>query len=206
MVSAANFPDPDELYELWHRERAAAALARIDAATPARYRQPVPIPATALQWANKGRAAESLALVGPMGRGKTHLAWQAAKTWASAVLANPAERHLPAVVAWRATELFDALRPDAAANPYKVLDAAKTAGLLILDDVAAAKPSAWTQERLYELIDERYVEQRPLLLTADVPPTALGDWVGPRVASRLTEMCAVQVLDGPDHRRSGGAA
>lgn len=192
--------------EAWQRERREAAIARIVNATPIRYRKSVPIPETARQWLTKGFEADGLAIVGLIGRGKTHLAWQTAKAWAAACLDQPGARYLPTVVAHRATELFDTLRPDAPDNPYKVLERAKNAGLLILDDIAAAKPSEWTQERLYELIDERYVQQRPLLLTADVPPAKLANWVGPRVASRLTEMCAVQVLNGPDYRRGGEAA
>ncbi|MBQ1164392.1 WhiB family transcriptional regulator, partial [Streptomyces sp. A73] len=39
-----------------------------------------------------------------------------------------------------------------------VTKAAQTCGLLYLDDLAAARvsPSGWTQERLYEIFDERY--------------------------------------------------
>lgn len=193
MASPADNHDADQE---WLRDRAAAFLARVDATTPALYRRPVPIPDSVQNWA-KGRTTTGLAIVGPMGRGKTHLAWQAARHWVTARVAKPG---IPSVLAYRATELFDKLRPDAATNPYTVLEEAKTVGLFILDDVAAAKPTVWTQERLYELIDERYTEQRPLLITADVPPKKLGEWVGPRVASRLTEMCSVQVLDGPDFR------
>ena len=188
--------DNHEADQEWLRDRADAFLARIDAATPALYRRPVPVPAAVQSWAD-GQTTTGLAIVGLMGRGKTHLAWQAARQWVSSRVAQPG---IPSVITYRATELFDKLRPDAPTNPYTVLEQAKTVGLFILDDVAAAKPTVWTQERLYELIDERYTEQRPLLITADVPPKKLDQWVGPRVASRLTEMCSVQVLDGPDHR------
>lgn len=189
----------------WLRERAAAALARIDTATPIRYRRPIPIPDTTRAWADGTRTTDALAIVGPMGRGKTHLAWHAARLWAASRLDREDCRDIPTLVAHRATELFDRLRPDAPDSPYDVLDKAKAAGLLVIDDVAAAKPSVWTQERLYELIDERYIQQRPLIITSDVPPAALGEWVGPRVASRLTEMSIVQVLNGPDHRTGGHA-
>jgi DNA replication protein DnaC len=189
----------------WLRDRTTAALNRIDTAMPIRYRRPIPIPDATRDWADGTRATDALAIVGPMGRGKTHLAWHAARLWAAGRLARDDCREFPTLVAHRATELFDRLRPDAPDSPYDVLDKAKAAGLLIIDDVAAAKPSTWTQERLYELIDERYIQQRPVIITSDVPPAALGEWVGPRVASRLTEMSTIQVLNGPDHR-TGGAA
>ena len=193
---ASTPPDPE-----WLTERTAAALRRVDAATPVRYRSAIPIPPVARAWADGTATSDALAIVGPMGRGKTHLAWHVARTWIEH--ATHTSNEFPTLVAHRTTELFDMLRPDAPDSPYALLKQAKTASLLIIDDVAAAKPSAWTQERLYELVDERYVQQRPLIITSDVPPAALGEWVGARVASRLTEMSTIQVLDGPDHRTGG---
>ncbi|MBQ1164544.1 hypothetical protein KBZ21_41935, partial [Streptomyces sp. A73] len=40
---------------------------------------------------------------------------------------------------------------------------------------ARVSPSGWTQERLYEIFDERYTNQRPVLITCDVLPNKLAD-------------------------------
>ncbi|MBQ1165382.1 ATP-binding protein, partial [Streptomyces sp. A73] len=76
-----------------------------------------------------------------------------------------------------------------------------------LDDLAAARvsPSGWTQERLYEIFDERYTNQRPVHITCDVLPNQLADVVGDRVASRLAEMCrgGIHLMRGADRRLAG---
>ena len=72
---------------------------------------------------------------------------------------------------------------------------------LILEDLAVAKQSDWRLEQLYAVINRRYQDQRPLLVTADVgAPELLGDHIGHRTGSRILEMCeAIPFLDG-DHR------
>ena len=59
------------------------------------------------------------------------------------------------------------------------------------------------KERLFELFDERYINRLPVILTCDVLPGQLSDVVGPRVASRLAEMCrnSVVLLQGDDRRK-----
>jgi DNA replication protein DnaC len=72
---------------------------------------------------------------------------------------------------------------------------------LILEDLAVAKQSEWRLEQLYAVINRRYQDRRPLLITADVgAPELLGEHIGPRTGSRILEMCeAIPFLDG-DHR------
>jgi DNA replication protein DnaC len=85
----------------------------------------------------------------------------------------------------------------------------QTASLLYIDDLAAARvsPSGWTQERLYEIFDERYVNRLPILITSDVKPNQISHIVGERVTSRAAEIFrgGVVHLAGSD-RRQGGAA
>lgn len=76
-----------------------------------------------------------------------------------------------------------------------------TCPLLILDDLGAAKQSEWTEEITYRLINRRYTDLLPTLLTTNLPTAALRDAVGDRVASRLAEMTTTVVLTGADRRR-----
>lgn len=193
--------------ELWLAERQAAATAAFAARIPALYQQPIALHPRVAQWAAAGRnQTGSLFLTGPLGVGKTHSAWTAARDWVAACFGG-AYRGNPTVEAWRSTQLFDALRPDAAAGQGRdLIPSLQAVDLLYIDDLAAARPSAWTQERLFELFDERYIQRRPVLITCDVLPNALAEIVGPRVSSRLAEMCRDHVvgLSGAD-RRAGGA-
>lgn len=205
MPSSSAEPTPQEL---WLRERRDAALAGFDDRTPTIYRQPIELNDLAAAWAS-GAGAASLFLTGAIGIGKTHTAWQAARRWlARHYETDQARRGSPVIQTWRSTQLFDALRPEGD-DPRAVTKAAQAADLLFVDDLAAARvsPSGWTQERLYEIFDERYINRRPVLITCDVLPNEISAVVGERVASRLAEMCrgGVHLMRGQD-RRLGGAA
>lgn len=77
---------------------------------------------------------------------------------------------------------------------------AKSAGLLVLDDVGAEKPSEWTIETAFVLLDHRYAWLRPTVLTTNLPPERLGEWVGERAMSRLLQTATIVRMDGEDRR------
>ncbi|MGW7350904.1 DnaA ATPase domain-containing protein [Streptomyces sp. NPDC054784] len=205
MHSASPDPSPQQQ---WLDDRRHAALDGFDDRTPPLYRPSVPLPAAVAAWAARAEGAPaSLFLTGAVGVGKTHTAWHAARAWLDREQRQQV-RSPGGVRVWRSTQLFDALRPEGD-DPRGVTREAQTAGLLFLDDLAAARvsPSGWTQERLYEIFDERYTRQRPVLITCDVLPNQLGDIVGDRVASRLAEMCrgGIHLMRGVDRRTAGAA-
>jgi DNA replication protein DnaC len=77
--------------------------------------------------------------------------------------------------------------------------------LLHIDDLGAEKRSDWVLEQLYALINERYEDQRSVLVTTNLPHHELEEQIGSRTVSRLTEMCDEVELRGHD-RRYGRAA
>ncbi|MEE4419591.1 DnaA ATPase domain-containing protein [Streptomyces bugieae] len=201
----ASEPDPNWLH--WLDERRTDALGLFSKRVPARYATTIPLPDEVETWAAAGLGQnESLFLTGHIGVGKTHTAWTATRTWLAACFGQRYRRN-PVIEIHRSTSLFDDLRPEGT-DPYGTSKRAKEADLLFIDDLAAARvsPTGWTQERLYEIFDERYVQQRPVIMTCDVLPGDLGGIVGARVASRLAEMCADNVvfLEGGDRRTGGG--
>lgn len=178
---------------------------------PSRFSAPVPIPDAVAQWIERGRVADGLYLTGTTGSGKTHLAYAALAHWCLAVGVPPRDAgHLPAweggdrlnptVVVARATALFDELRPGSDNTRQRIVDCQRAA-LLVIDDLGAEKPSEWTAEKTYEIVDERYAQRRPVIVTSNVPPGKLTRHVGERVASRLAEMCTVVPVIGEDRRR-----
>jgi DNA replication protein DnaC len=184
------------------------ALNRFDEETPDIYRKPIELPQEVADWI-AGFGGRSLFLTGAIGVGKTHTAWKTCRSWLEAQYA-PGQpwQGSPIIKAYRSTALFDALRPDAPEGEGRALSKKlQNVELLFIDDLAAARPSTWTQERLFEIFDERYIRRRPVIITCDVLPSALSEVTGPRVASRLAEMCGSSVirLTGPD-RRKGVAA
>jgi len=73
--------------------------------------------------------------------------------------------------------------------------------LLVLEDLAVAKQNEWRLEQLYAVINRRYEDRRPLVITADVaPPEVLAEHIGHRTCSRIMEMCEPLPLWDGDHR------
>ena len=60
--------------------------------------------------------------------------------------------------------------------------------MLILDDLGAEKPSDWVKEQLYVIINRRYENMLPTIITTNCTMNELKDRIGERTASRIIEM------------------
>jgi DNA replication protein DnaC len=73
--------------------------------------------------------------------------------------------------------------------------------LLHLDDLGAERQTEWVLEQLYALVNERYEQERSVVVTTNLIETAaLEEQIGRRTVSRLTEMTDQLPLFGPDLR------
>jgi DNA replication protein DnaC len=79
--------------------------------------------------------------------------------------------------------------------------------LLYIDDLGSERHTDWVVEQLYALVNERYENQRSLLVTSNAERdveegrTQLEQQIGPRTVSRLVEICDDPLpLFGPDQR------
>lgn len=177
----------------------------LTAAVPPRFRAQIDIPRPALEWVARGRSAQGLYLAGPVGTGKTHAAWQAARLWCGVTGTVPRDDDAglgrgPAIVFTRMTDLLDDLRPGDDGGKRRLRNC-QYAELLVLDDVGAEKASEWTQERLYSLVDHRYANQLPLIVTSNLLPHDLAEQTGDRTASRLSGMSVIVQMSGYDRRQ-----
>jgi DNA replication protein DnaC len=174
---------------------------RCDRAFPPRYRTALADHPDIGAWAENFRqdpaTTPSLLINGPTGTGKTHQAHGALR---AAVTAGQRPR-----IDWRHTtapDLYALLRPRPGVDSETEMTGWRTAGLLLLDDLGAAKGSEWVEEVTYRLIDHRYTHCLPTIFTTNVPTNARRDQLGDRVASRLAEMCTRVTLTGTDRRRA----
>lgn len=135
----------------------------------------------------------SLYLCGPVGSGKSHLAWA---TYATLLALHP----MPSdrVEAWQVVEMLDAMRPDGEPETFSRV---KRASILLLDDLGAEKPTDWATERLFAVVDARYNAMKATIYTSNLPPDQIATRLGERVASRLAEDTLVVPLLGQDRRR-----
>jgi DNA replication protein DnaC len=72
--------------------------------------------------------------------------------------------------------------------------------LLHIDDFGAEKRSDWVLEQLYALVNDRYEDERSIMLTTNLTVDKLEDQIGRRTVSRLTETCEQVALFGIDRR------
>lgn len=141
----------------------------------------------------------SLLLVGSTGTGKTHQAY-------GAVRALTVSGAACSWLAITAADLYAKLRPRPKVDSEQEFENVARAGLLVLDDLGAAKGSEWNEEINYRLVNYRYERELPTLITSNVAPKQLANALGERVASRLVEMAARVVLRGDDRRLAAPGA
>lgn len=132
-----------------------------------------------------------LVLIGSNGRGKTHLAAAAA----NALLAWGEPSYFENV-----PELLDYLRAGYSVQSgegfERRLARVKDAPVLVLDDLGAearhnaAFEVSWAQDKVYQILDHRLVEQLPTIVTTNLPLDKLPQ----RIASRLQDRRAVRVI------------
>ena len=78
--------------------------------------------------------------------------------------------------------------------------------VLVLDELGAQKVTEWMRDMLTYIINQRYNEKRPTIITsnwmddADEEEDTLTARIGYRLRSRLNEMCQVLEIVGEDYR------
>lgn len=70
-----------------------------------------------------------------------------------------------------------------------IVDDLCEAKVLVLDDIGGEKLSEFVVNVFYNIIDNRYWESNPLIITTNYNRTQLKQRLGNRILSRLTEMC-----------------
>jgi DNA replication protein DnaC len=134
-----------------------------------------------------------LLLEGAYGCGKTHLA---------AAIANSAvHRGIPTLFI-TVPDLLDSLR-FAYGNPETTFEARfeeiRNADLLVMDDFGTQNATAWAQEKLFQIINYRYINKLPTVITTNL----ILDEIESRIRSRLQDSDYVQHIRiiAPDFRR-----
>jgi DNA replication protein DnaC len=101
-----------------------------------------------------------LLFAGKFGSGKTHLA---------AAIANFRRNQGDEVVLLTAPDLLDYLRatfaPDSNVTFDKLFTRLRDVSLMILDDLGTEASKPWAQEKLFQLLDYRYVARMPTVIT-----------------------------------------
>lgn len=140
---------------------------------------------------------QGILLQGTVGMGKTHLAIAMGKNlahkgfWSQWV--NFARICIEVKHTWGSKEKFEETVKRPLYSP-----------MLILDDLGAEKidktDQGWVSELVYDVIQYRYENMLPTIITTNLNLDALGARYTPRTASRLAEMCLPIWASGYDYR------
>ncbi len=139
-----------------------------------------------------------LVLTGSYGCGKTHLA-AAVANYRAGTNREPLFVVVP--------DLLDHLRstfgPSSNVTYDDMFEEVRSASLLVLDDLGTQSATPWAREKLYQILNHRYVAGLPTVIT-----TANSiEEVDPRVRSRMldTRRCTIYAITAPPYRGGVGS-
>lgn len=141
---------------------------------------------------------QGLLLTGNVGSGKTFLA---------SAIANYVLGKGRQVVFTVVPDLLDEIKatydrfspPDV--DELKILEHARTAELLILDDLGVHNYTDWTVNKIYSILNYRANHQKPLIITTNLCLAELDTYLGERTTSRILQLCKIYRLSSKDDIR-----
>lgn len=132
-----------------------------------------------------------LLFTGPVGTGKTHLA--------AGILKVAYNRGLDGVLI-SVPDLLNEIRNGYNNKGPSIEDKLKNKFIVILDDLGAENLTDWVREKIFTLINHRYENQKPLIITTNCTPAQLTERIGERTTDRLREMCKIVKIEGKSWR------
>ena len=154
-----------------------------------------------------------LLFIGPCGVGKTHLA--------VAVIRELIEKKGVGCVFYDFRDLIREIQgtftPESSLSESDILAPVLESEILVLDELGAKRPTAWVEETIFYIINQRYNQKRLTVFTTNYLDSeeeedgrdsfykkggeSLVDRIGVRLRSRLYEMCWIIGMSGEDYRK-----
>jgi len=155
-----------------------------------------------------------LLFLGPCGVGKTHLA-------AAIIHELIHKKGVPCFFCdFRdlIRNIQNTYKPDSSLTESEVLEPVFQKNVLLLDELGAKRTTAWVEEMVFYIINNRYNNKKLTIFTSNYPDNeedeedtrnsffkkggeTLVDRIGVRLRSRIYEMCKIVEIAGDDYRR-----
>ena len=112
------------------------------------------------------------------------------KTFLSTILGNELTRRGKRVRWFGVTNLLQDIKAsydrESGTSSAEIIGLCKAAEILILDDIGVEKQSAWVNETMYSILDDRLTHARPTIFTSNIRPNELQ--YDARVTDRISRM------------------
>ena len=131
------------------------------------------------------------------------------KTYLTSCIANELLSNFTPVIAISSIGLLNRIKETYKTygqdGEVEIINSLKNASLLILDDLGAENGTEWAKSKLYEIIDSRYRDGKPLIVTTNLTPQQLREKMTSadgvtRTYDRVVEMCPPLEVKGNSKR------
>lgn len=143
------------------------------------------------------KSGKGLFITGTVGTGKTHLAISIIDYIARILKRKIYGRIIFTTAIDLLSEIkysYETKDTEGTVNFYEECD------LLVIDDLGIEKSTDWTHELFYKIIDSRYSNMLPTIITTNLTDIEIKEKLSERIISRIYEMCQGVKLTGKDYR------
>ncbi len=134
---------------------------------------------------------------GNVGAGKTHTAIVLANELMEREMVEVLFLNIPETIT-RIKNTFDS---EIKSEDSRLFDRMKEMEMLILDDIGVEKYSDWLSDQMYQIIDHRWKNRKPMVLTSNLSLEDLSKKYKPQVASRIRGCCKAIRFNEQDRRQ-----
>ncbi|MDW7998453.1 MAG: ATP-binding protein [Thermodesulfovibrio sp.] len=138
------------------------------------------------------KSGKGLLIVGNVGVGKTHLA---------CAIANELIKNGVFSLFYFVPDLLDELRNSYDdGNDIDLIHEIMNVSVLFLDDLGSERLTEWAQEKILQIINYRYSNSLPTVITSNLRAKELEERIGKRLYSRIMGMNEEILIFGEDYR------